>query len=166
MNVEVYASLIPLAGVLVGGGLAYVAQRVALRSAEQSDTRRQAVTRAEARRAERMTIVDRLLAGAQDVERIAAERHYAGVSGTEWRAKADAAMDRLWVAEKMVRILCSLEMHDAAHEFVTALKDALDRPPEDFDLWGHLAPTWTALLDAARVELGGNEQPARHANQS
>jgi hypothetical protein len=103
-----------------------------------------------------MEIMDRLLTTVQDAERVVAERHYQGLAGTEWQARADAAMDRVWVAEKMVHILCTARMVDAAYTFVNILNDAMRRPPGDFDLWDYLSSGRAALLSAARDELGAS----------
>jgi len=114
VSIELYTSVTSLAGVVLGGGLSYVIQHATQRSAERAEARRLETARAEARRSERMAIMDRLLVNIQDAERVAAERHYGGVVGAEWQARADAVMDRVWVAEKMVHILCTPTMVEAA----------------------------------------------------
>jgi hypothetical protein len=63
-------------------------------------------------------------------------------------------MDRVWVAEKLVHILCTPPLVDAAHAFVNVINNAMRHSPGDFDLWDHLSAGRAALLRAARDELG------------
>jgi hypothetical protein len=72
-----------------------------------------------------MAALEKFLGYAQDAERPAADHHQHGADGAEWRNRADAIMDRVWVSEKMVRILCSSAMHDAAHVFANELYHAI-----------------------------------------
>jgi len=155
VNIEVYTLLASLTGVAVGGGITYFLQRHALRSAERADAKRQEYARVEARRTERVTVIDRLLASMQDAERAAAERDHVNTATAEWWTRAATAMDHVWVAEKMVRILCGPAMHDAAHRFANVLNDSIYGEPIESELWERLAPSRSALLDAARAELEG-----------
>jgi hypothetical protein len=150
---EFYLALTSLIGVLLGGGLSYAIQRATQRAAERVEAQRQRIAHAEARYAERVAIIDRFLFAVQDAERAAFDRHTAGATGPEWQRNADAAMDRLYVVEKMVRILGTDEFHEVAHVFTNAIQDTLRREPGNFDVATHLMADRTRLLDAARREL-------------
>jgi hypothetical protein len=106
MSTELSASLTSLAGVLLGGTISYVVQHFTQRSADRAEARRQRIARSEARYAERVAIIDRFLVDAQDAERVAYDHHSRGADNADWQRTADAAMDRLYVSEKMVRVLC------------------------------------------------------------
>ena len=149
MGLSLYSSLISLAGVMLGGGLSFVIQRFTQRAAERSEAVREEVRRAETRRTERMAALDKFLVHAQDAERVAMDRH---LDDAQWRSKADATMDRVWVSEKMIRILCSPAMHDAAHAFANELYHAIWKHHES-EVGDVLAPSREKLLQAARNEL-------------
>jgi hypothetical protein len=51
----------------------------------------------------------------------------------------NAIMDRVWVSEKMIRILCSPTMHDAAHAFANELYHAIWKQREGSEMYWHLA---------------------------
>jgi hypothetical protein len=158
MAVDTYASLTSLLGVVLGSGLSFAVQRSTQRSAERAIVLRLEASRIEARRTERMTTLDRLLSNAQDVERAAIDHHQHGLDGPEWRSRADGAMDRAWVSEKVVRILCSSAMHEAAHRYTNALNGVLRAEQHDDAVGDALASEREALLQAAQIELEGLER--------
>jgi HAMP domain-containing protein len=154
MNMDQYVvGLISLAGVLLGGAISFGIQRLTLRSAERAETLRQNFALAEARYTERVAVIDRFLGCAQDAERVAFDRHQGGVDGVDWRRRADTEMDRLYVAEKMVSILCSDELHDAAHIFIKLISEAIRYELGNFDVSSHLMTARADFLSAARQEL-------------
>lgn len=153
MSTELYVSLTSLAGVLLGGTMSYAVQRSTQHLAERAEARRQNIALAEARYAERVAVIDRFLGYAQDAERVAYDRHQFGADGDEWRRRADAGMDRLYLAEKMVRILCSDELHEAAHTFTNAISEAIYHERGNFDVSNHLMTDRANFLTAARREL-------------
>jgi hypothetical protein len=153
MNTEMVVAVTTLVGVVLGGSVSFIAQGLAQRSEERMDTRRRHETLMEARRAERVAIIDRYLVCAQEAERVTFDHHNGGATDDNWLRSAHIAMDRLWVAEKMVRVLCSSILHDATHVFTNALNDAVWREPGDFDAYTFLAPSREDLLEAAAREL-------------
>jgi hypothetical protein len=163
MAIDLYASLTSLAGVMLGGGLSFVVQRMTRRTAERTEEIRLEAVRREARRSERMTAVQTFLANVQEVERLATDRHQHGAGGPEWRRSAEAAMDRVWISEKVIRILCSPDMHEAAHTFTDALHDVVWADTLGCGVGDALAPGREACLVAARDELEQLEQAGRHA---
>lgn len=153
MSVNLYVGLISFAGVLLGGAITFWIQRFTLRSAERAEVRRQEFTLTEARYVERVAVIDRFLGCAQAAERVAFDRHQRVADGADWRRRADAEMDRLYVAEKMVSILCSDELHDAAHEFINAISEAIRHELGNFDVSSYLTATRADFLSTARQEL-------------
>jgi hypothetical protein len=153
MSVELYVSLTSLAGVLLGGTMSYAVQRSTQHSADRAEARRQNITLAEARYAERVDVIGRFLDCAQDAERVAFDRHVGGADGADWHRRAYAGMDHLYVAEKMIRILCSDLLHEAAHAFTNTLREAIGHELDDFDVGSHLSADRANFLSAARLEL-------------
>jgi hypothetical protein len=163
MTVDLLASLTTLAGVMLGGGLSFAVQRATQRSVERTEGIRLEASRIEARRTERMAALDRFLVNAQDVERVAIDHHQHGVDGPEWRSRANIAMDRVWVSEKMVRILCSSAMHEAAHVFTNALHRTLWQEHHDHAVGDVLASKREECLQAAQIELEWLDRAGRYA---
>jgi hypothetical protein len=145
----VWTSVLSLAGVLLGGGLSYLAQASTQRRADRSDRRRQAGERAEARRAEQLELLRQFIRVAQQVERAAEDRD----SSPAWKAAALDAVDELWVCERMINVLFAEPVHDLARAYVTALDHVLWREPEDVSMWDYLRGPKTAFLSAAREQL-------------
>jgi hypothetical protein len=101
-----------------------------------------------------MAAVDRFLTNTEAAEHLANDRHLYGAEGAEWQNNANAAMGRVWVAEKMIRILCTPTLDEAAGAFTSALEGAIYRcSPGDIDIFDYLRPGRTSFLNAARIEL-------------
>jgi hypothetical protein len=129
-------------------------QSATWRSTERAEAGRREAARAETRRTERMAAVDRFLTSAEAAERLANDHHLYGVQGAEWQSSVNAAMGRVWVAEKMIRILCTPALDEAAGAFTTALEGAIYRcPPGEIDIFDYLRPGRAGFLNAARIEL-------------
>jgi hypothetical protein len=62
-------------------------------------------------------------------------------------------MDHVWVGEKMLRILCTSDMHDAAHDFANMLNSAMWHDDVGFNAQEHLAHSRERLLAVATTEL-------------
>jgi hypothetical protein len=101
-----------------------------------------------------MAAVDGFLSSAEAAERLANDRHLYGAQGAEWQSSVNAAMGRVWVAEKMIRILCTPKLDEAAGAFTSALEGAIyQRSPGEIDIFDYLRTGRTCFLDAARIEL-------------
>jgi hypothetical protein len=133
--------------------MSYLVQCSTQRSADRAEARRQKVALAEARYAQRVGVIDRFLACAQDAERVAFDRHVGGADGPDWQRMAAAAMDSLYVAEKMTRVLCSNELHEAAHSFTNTIRKAIYYQVAKFDVDSYLLADRADFLTAARQEL-------------
>jgi hypothetical protein len=149
MQVQVWVSLVSLAGVVLGGGLSYIVQASVQRRSERRDDRRRADDMAETRRAEQLELLREFIRVAQRAER-AAEEHD---STTEWKASALDALDELWICERMIHILFPANLHDLAQAYLRALDDVVWQRFGDVPLWEYLRPPKVAFLDAAREAL-------------
>jgi len=149
MQIQVWVSLLSLIGVVLGGGLSYLAQASAQRRSDRSDQRRRADERAEARRVERLELLRQFIRVAQQAERAAEDR-----DGTPtWKVSALNIVDELWVCERMIQVLFATPLHDLARAYVLALDHVLWQEQQGVSMWDHLQGPKVAFLAAAREEL-------------
>jgi hypothetical protein len=149
MQIQVWASILSLIGVVLGGGLSYLAQASVQRRTDRSDQRRQANERAEARRVERLELLRQFIRVAQQAERAAEDRD----NTPAWKASALDVVDELWVCERMIHVLFVTPLHDLARAYVRALDHVLWQEPEGVSMWEYLQGSKVAFLAAAREEL-------------
>ncbi|GAB3460122.1 hypothetical protein [Actinophytocola sediminis] len=149
MASEAWTAVASMAGVLVGGGLTFLTQRMVHRSAE----RIRAEDLAEARRAEQIRVLTEFIRFAHATEGVAHARPAAWVLGDDWYQTARPAMDGLRIAEQSVELLCPKELIAPAIRYEHALNEAVwqDR---DTPLGDRLTPVKTEFLTAARESLG------------
>jgi len=148
---------IPLLGVAVGGGLSYLAQFTAGRQAGRSEDKRQAAQLAEARRSERLELLREFIALAQEGIRIAERRKRAAdplATPAEWLEAARSLIDRLWVCERMIRVLFGDEFFQRAWDYASAVDHVIwEHQLSDEKMWDHLREHQTRFLNAARREV-------------
>ena len=77
----------------------------------------------EARRAERLTQVINFLKLIQQGELIAVEKYDRGRSSESLDVRRDETKDAIWVAQRIIELLCERDISDAAHD----LSDVTDR---------------------------------------
>ncbi|MFC7245065.1 hypothetical protein ACFQO7_21530 [Catellatospora aurea] len=152
------ASASLLVGV-VAGGSALLGQRLTLRNTERAEVRRSALALAETRRQERLTHVMAFLEAVQAAERIAVDHHHYGVDDEQWQARANAMIDRLWVLQKTLHLLCDEELNAAARLLAFAVRDLVRDGPKDRTapvetrIWEEIGPSRRAFLDVAHLHL-------------
>jgi hypothetical protein len=155
MAAEVWTAVTSLAGVAIGGGLSYLVQHTTQRAAARAEQRRQELTLEEGRRAERLALLERFVGVAAEAERCAFTRpstHWH--DGEDWPVKAQAVMDRFWVAERMIRLLFPIPVHDAARVYFLMLNGAVwQGVPEGESARELLEEPRLAFLDVARAAL-------------
>ena len=149
MQTQVWISVVSLVGVVLGGGLSYLAQSSAQRRADRSDQRRQANERAEVRRVERLELLRQFIRVAQQAERAAEDRD----DTPAWKTSALDILDELWVCERMIHVLFVSPLHDLARAYVRALDHVIWQEPAEGSLWDYLREPKVAFLGAARDEL-------------
>ncbi|MET7833406.1 hypothetical protein [Micromonospora sediminicola] len=154
MSVEVWTAVTSLGGVAIGGGLSYLVQHSTQRTAARAEQRRQELARAESRRAERLALVERFVGVAAEAERCAFTRPDRWSDGEEWPTRTQEVMNRLWVAERMVRLLFPVPVHDAARAYFLLLNGAVwEGVPEALSVRDVLEQPRLDFLDAAREAL-------------
>src|SRR5689334_4812814 len=154
MDGQLVTAIISLGGVAIGGGLSYLVQHTAQRMSERAEQRRQDVLRSEARRAERLTHLERFVAAAADAERVAFARPDDWVVGDAWSNAADEAMHRFWIAERMLQVLFPAEVHASGRAYHHKLNRAVwDGVPSMEALYPELDGLRDAFLGAARAAL-------------
>ncbi|GAA1809730.1 hypothetical protein GCM10009682_34230 [Luedemannella flava] len=151
---ELVTAIVSLGGVVLGGGLSYLVQSNTQRMSARVEQRKQDADRAESRRAERLTHLERFIAVAAEAERVAFSRPDTWTADDAWPTSAQEIMNRLWVAERMLQVLYPAGVHTAAREYFVRLNRAVwDGVPTLDDLYAELDELRGAFLAAARSAL-------------
>ncbi|MFF1297408.1 MULTISPECIES: hypothetical protein [unclassified Streptomyces] len=153
---QLWASLI---GVVIGGGLSYLAQLTTARQAARTEDKRQATQLAEARRAERLDVIREFIQLTQQGIRLAEERYEAPdwSSGRtpEWLAAERALIERLWICERMILVLIGPKLYQPAWDYASAVHHVLWKDlGEPEAAWSHLRGPMNIFLNAAHENLG------------
>ncbi|MGP3686177.1 hypothetical protein ACTVZO_15955 [Streptomyces sp. IBSNAI002] len=154
-----WTTLAPLIGVLLGGLMSMLTQRSAGHALERGETRRGARELAEARRNERLTHLIEFLTAVQEAERVAVDRHHHNLADEQWQARAQQVLDRVWVTQKTIHVLCAPEVGEAARSLAWAVQEVIRKGPEDPEdpqdekVWAHIHPSRQAFLDLVRDQL-------------
>ncbi|MEU8213177.1 hypothetical protein AB0B85_28715 [Micromonospora sp. NPDC049044] len=152
---ELVPAFTSLGGVVLGGGLSYLVQYSTQRMSARIEQSKQNVARAEARRAERLAHLERFIAVAAEAERIAFDRPVDWASGEPWPTAAQEVMHRLWIAERMLQVLYSVDVYTAARVYFERLNRAVwDGVPNLDGLYAELDEVRGAFLATTRVALG------------
>lgn len=142
-------------GVVLGGLTSFAAQFWQGRASERVEGRRSDRERAEARRSECLAHLIDFLSAVQEAERVAVDRYHHNLADEQWQARAKEALDRLWVAQKTIHMLCTSEVNEAARRVAFAVQDVIrDGPgdpgePQDEKIWACISPSQRAFLDIA-----------------
>ncbi|MFB6841190.1 hypothetical protein [Streptomyces sp. NPDC056361] len=154
-----WTTLAPLIGVLLGGLMSMLAQRSAGRALERGEARRNVRELAEARRNERLTHLIEFLSAVQEAERVAVDRYHHNLADEQWTARARQVLDRVWVMQKTIHVLCTSEVGEAARSLAWAVQEVIRKGPEDpgepqdEKVWAHIHPSRQAFLDLVRDQL-------------
>ncbi|WP_329315016.1 hypothetical protein [Streptomyces sp. NBC_01262] len=153
---QVSVSLISLGGVVLGGVLSFLVQFATQRSAERAELRRQQTELSEARRAERFALLERFVEVGAEAERAAFSRPPHGWDDTSaWNLATQDVMNRLWVAERLIRIQFPLPVHEAARKYFLDLNRTVwEGLPDGESVRDYLEDNRLAFLDAARAVMG------------
>jgi hypothetical protein len=109
----------------------------------------------EARRAERLALLERFIEVAADAERAAFSRPSDWEDTDPWFVRTQDAMNKLWVAERLIRIQFPLPVHDAARAYFLDLNRTVwEGLPEGESVRDYLEANRLAFLDAARAATG------------
>ncbi|MEU9586874.1 hypothetical protein [Streptomyces werraensis] len=155
MSGQVWVSLISLGGVVLGGLLSYLVQHKTQLSAERAEQQRQQDALSEARRAERLALLERFIEVTAEAERSAFSRPSEWEDTDAWFLKTQDVMNRLWVAERLIRIQFPLPVHDAARAYFLDLNRTVwEGLPDGESVRNYLENNRLAFLDAARAVMG------------
>ncbi|MGW4873955.1 hypothetical protein [Streptomyces chartreusis] len=153
---QLWASLI---GVVLGGGMSYLAQFTTARQAARTEDKRQTTQLAEARRAERLDVIREFIQLTQEGIRLAEDRYeapdWASGGTSEWLTTARALIERLWICERMILVLIGPELHQLAWNYAGAVNHVLWEElggPEA--AWDHVREPMNSFLHAAHGQLG------------
>ncbi|MEV2237993.1 hypothetical protein [Micromonospora sp. NPDC049891] len=154
MDGQLVTAITSLSGVVLGGGLSWLVQSNTQRMSSRTEQRKQDIARADARRAERLVHLERFIAVAADAERMAFERPADWAPGDSWCTAAQDAMNRLWVAERMLQVLYPPDVHTSARDYYRRINRAVwDGVPDLKALYPALDELRDAFLAAARSAL-------------
>ncbi|CAL9328660.1 hypothetical protein [Streptomyces sp. enrichment culture] len=155
MSGQVWVSLISLGGVVLGGLLSYLVQHKTQLSVERAEQQRQQDALSEARRAERLALLERFIEVTAEAERSAFSRPSEWEDTDAWFLKTQDVMNRLWVAERLIRIQFPLPVHDAARAYFLDLNRTVwEGLPDGESVRDYLENNRLAFLDAARAVMG------------
>ncbi|TVL88628.1 hypothetical protein [Streptomyces sp. SAJ15] len=135
-------------GVALGGLISVVAQYWQGRVSERG-----------ARRTERLTHLIDFLSAVQEAERVAVDHYHHDLADEQWQARAKQVIDRVWVTQKTIHMLCASEVNEAARRLAFDVQDVIrDGPgdpgqPQDEKVWEYIRPSRRAFLDAVRDYL-------------
>ncbi|MFI2907085.1 hypothetical protein ACG2OD_02320 [Streptomyces sp. PDY-4] len=154
MSGQVWVSLISLGGVVLGGSLSYLVQHRTQLSAERAEQQRQRISLSEARRAERLALLERFVEVAAEAERSAFSRPSEWDDTHDWFLTTRDVMNRLWVAERLIRIQFPLPVHDAARAYFLDLNRTVwEGLPDGDSVRDYLEDNRLAFLDAVRAVM-------------
>ncbi|MET9498464.1 hypothetical protein [Streptomyces sp. NPDC006552] len=155
MSGQVWVSLISLGGVVLGGALSYLVQHRTQLSAERAEQQRQQNALSETRRGERLALLERFIEVGAEAERAAFRRPSEWEDTDAWFLTTRDAMNKLWVAERLLRIQFPLPVHDAARAYCLDLNRAVwEGLPDGENVRDYLEDNRLAFLDAARAVMG------------
>ncbi|MFE9809267.1 hypothetical protein ACFYRN_35895 [Streptomyces sp. NPDC005227] len=136
-----------------------MAQHALGRATERAETRRSVRERAEARRSERLTQLIDFLRTVQEGERVAVDHYHHHVADEQWQARARQTIDRMWVAQKTIHMLCAPEVNEAARRLAFAVQNVIRDGPsgagdpgesKDEQVWASIRPSRRTFLDVVR----------------
>ncbi|MEE4492220.1 hypothetical protein [Streptomyces sp. BE230] len=154
MTGEIWAPVLSLAGVLLGGGLTAFAQRATQRSAERTERHRLVAATAESRRAEQLAVLKEFVARAQQAEQVAYSRPEPwGDDEQGWMTGAKPVMTALWTASGNVMLMCDQRLHGPVRAYGHALNQAVWREIGDTEVNEHLETHKAAFMAAAHSSL-------------
>ncbi|MFF7645441.1 hypothetical protein [Streptomyces canus] len=151
-------SFVPFVGVVLGGLVSTLTQYSLGRASERAEVRRSMRERVEVRRGERVTHLIDFLSAVQEAERVAVDRCHHGASDEQWQARAKQSIDRMWVAQKTIHMLCGAEVNEAARRLAYDVQNVIRKgpgpgEPQDERVWAYIRPNRRAFLDLVREHL-------------
>jgi len=162
----VSASVLPLVGVALGTAGALFGQRFTTRAQLQRDS----LQRVEAQRAERKEAIIGFLSAAERIEKLRGKMAHDG--GPSEGADVGELTHALWLAKKIIELVCSAQLAQAAQDYTREL---------DRCTWELVGKKWTGasralsprehelrveFMEAARRELGYAGEPLQRRTRN
>lgn len=89
-----------------------------------------------------------------EAERCAFNRPASWSVGDHWLVETQAVMNRVWVSERLIRLMFTLAVHEAARAYFLALNLVVwEGLPDGESVRDYLEANRLAFLDAARVAV-------------
>lgn len=155
---SVSSTVLPLAGVILGSASTLVGQYLALRGGARRDAARQAAEQ----RAERKEAIVGFLSAAERVEH---QRGQLAVQDRRDLEQLSELMHAVWLAKKIIELVCSGELAQAAHDYTRELNSGskeFARSGGSGGLSVRERKLRADFMEAARQELGYAGEPLRH----
>ncbi|GAA2718915.1 MULTISPECIES: hypothetical protein [Streptomyces] len=118
------------------------------------------VTERDLRRTQRIQHLIDFLSAVQEAERVAVEHYHHHVDDEQWRTRSKQIIDRVWVAQKTLHMLCSPKVNEAARALAFDVRDVIRDGPgdtpgatEEEKVWEYIRANRRAFLDVARDHL-------------
>jgi hypothetical protein len=147
---EMVTAVTTLGGVVLGGALSLLVQN----NGQRLERRKQELALAQARRAERLAVLERFITVAAEAERQAFQRPTTWSDVDPWPIATQEVMNRLWVAERMLRVLFADGVHTPARTYFEVLNRSVwDGDPDLPDMYRRLDQVRERFLDEARAEI-------------
>lgn len=147
---EMVTAVTTLAGVVLGGGLSLLVQN----NSQRLEQRERAAVLAETRRAERLAVLERFITVAAEAERQAFQRPTTWSDVDPWPIATQEVMNRLWVAERMLRVLFTDGVCTPARTYFEVLNRSVwDGDPDLPDMYRNLDEVRERFLDEARAGI-------------
>lgn len=145
----VWVTVTSLLGVVTGGAVSLLTQRLAERSAAHRHT----AEILEGRREDRLAKIIAFIESAQEAERVAISLHKHGASGDAWVARREAVLDQLWIRVRAVQLLCPNDVSEAAHALAVTLHTVIREGPGGSEITASIQPARRNLIEVARIDL-------------
>ncbi|MBJ6636990.1 hypothetical protein H4K36_01695 [Streptomyces sp. DHE7-1] len=154
MSGQVWVSLISLGGVVLGGALSYLVQHRTQLSAERAEQRRQRISLSKGQARGTAGVAGAVHRSGAEAERCAFSRPSEWDDTHDWFRTTRDVMNRLWVAERLIRIQFPLTVHDAARAYFLDLNRTVwEGLPDGESVRDYLEDNRLAFLDAARAVM-------------
>lgn len=146
-------------GTALGGFISFYTQRSVRSAADKAELARIANEHAKERRSEQLAHCVDFLVAIQEAERAAVDRYHHKTADGQWQARAKQAIDRMWIVQKTIHMVCPPEINVAARLVAFAVRDVVRNgpadhgDPQDEKVWEAISPSRRNFLDVVRDHL-------------
>ncbi len=138
-----------VAGAAVGGAVALITQLIN----QRAETRRRRDDINEARRAEILTQVISYLKLIEQAELIAVEKYDRGKGSESLDLRAVETKEAIWVAQRMIELLCEQEVSVAAHNLSSVTDEIIKNGPSHGSVVLEIRPKRKEFIKKVRSQI-------------